>query len=369
MNAIISAIPLAIPRPATAETTLRALRDLLPAMAGRAATLDHDGAFPAEDIAALHQTGLLAAPVSLGFGTTPAGAAPLALALRLIGRASLPLGRLYEGHVNALRLVLRYGSPTQVRAATADAEAGRLLAVWNTDAPGETLTVDGTLQGRKVLCSGAGWVSRAVVTARAQPEAPPQMLLLRLPPGERADLMPWTAQGMRASATGTMLLTGSTGEALGEPGDYLRQPEFSAGAWRFAAVHCGGLEALLGGLHDHLRQTGRGADPHQAARLGQAAMASETARLWVTSAASRADTADGAAYANLARLSVERAALDILELVQRSVGLNAFMRPSLLERLSRDLATYLRQPAPDRALMAAAQHVLSADTPPGDLWG
>ena len=97
---------------------------------------------------------------------------------------------------------------------------------------------------------------------------------------------------MRASATGAVDFTGlalTPEMPIGAPGDYLRQPDFSAGAWRFAAVQCGGLEAVLGALREHLRRTGRGGDPHQAARLGQAAMAAETARLWVDAAAVRAE--------------------------------------------------------------------------------
>ena len=118
---------------------------------------------------------------------------------------------------------------------------------------------------------------------------------------------------------------------------------------------------------------GRGADPHQAARLGQAAIAAETARLWVEAAAARAEAAnagpDAVAQVGLARLAVERAALDVLELAQRSIGLQAFMRPNPLERVMRDLATYLRQPAPDRVLAGAAAFVLEAPAEPGDLWG
>jgi alkylation response protein AidB-like acyl-CoA dehydrogenase len=353
--------------------TLAALDALLPDIAAGAAALDHDGAFPAAEVAALHRIGLLAAPLpvawgGLGFGTAPAGAAPLAAALRGIGRASLPLGRLYEGHVNALRLVLRHGTEAQARTAARDARRGALFAVWNTDPPGEPpLRLEaGRLVGRKVLCSGAGWVERALVTAR-EGEAS-QMLLIPLAPGERTDLSGWTAQGMRASATGAMGFTGLAAgpeTRIGGPGDYLLQPDFSAGAWRFAAVHCGGVEAVLGAIGDHLRRTGRGGDPHQAARLGQAAMAAETARLWVESAAARAETpapgANAAAYVNLARLAVERVALEVLELAQRSVGLAAFMRPAPLERIARDLATYLRQPAPDRALTEAAAWVLAAE--------
>lgn len=361
------------------------MRAVLPAIARAAEEEDRDGAFPAVGVAALHRAGALATPLparfgGFGWGTEPGGAMPLSVALRLVGRASLPLGRLWEGHVNALRLLQRYGAPDQVRAAARDAGTGMLFAVWNTEAPGEAplaIGPDGRLLGRKVLCSGASHVPRALVTARdaARPEAPPRMLLVPLAPGERADLASWTATGMRASATGAVDFTGirvTPEMVVGAPGDYARQPDFSAGAWRFAAVHCGGIEAVLGALRDHHRRTGRGADPHQAARLGQAAIAAATARLWVEAAAARAEAAHAdehaVAFVNLARLAVERAGLEAVELAQRSVGLQAFLRPHPLERLCRDLGTYLRQPAPDRALAEAAGHVLAAAAEPGDLW-
>jgi alkylation response protein AidB-like acyl-CoA dehydrogenase len=71
---------------------------------------------------------------------------------------------------------------------------------------------------------------------------------------------------------------------------------------------------------------------------------------------------------NLARLAVERAGLDLMELVHRSVGLQGFMRPHPIERVLRDLATYLRQPAPDRALTNAADWALRQQTPSIELW-
>ncbi len=56
------------------------------------------------------------------------------------------------------------------------------------------------------------------------------------------------------------------------------------------------------------------------------------------------------AFANLARMVVERSALTVMETVQRGIGLRAFVRPHDVERICRDLATYLRQPVPDRAM-------------------
>jgi hypothetical protein len=74
------------------------------------------------------------------------------------------------------------------------------------------------------------------------------------------------------------------------------------------------------------------------------------------------------AYVNLARLAVEAAALELMQLTQRLVGLQAFMRLNPIERISRDLATYLRQPGPDRALTDAAAWVLAQPVGAQDLW-
>ena len=231
------------------------------------------------------------------------------------------------------------------------------------------------LRGRKILASGAGRIERPLVTA-TDGEGRRLMIMPRLDAAERADLSQWTAHGMRASATGAVDFTGvvvDPAEIVGGDGDYERQPTFSGGAWRFAAVHQGGMERLFDLLRDHLRRAGRDRDPHQAARVGEAGVATQTARLWVERAAAIAEDADRdaeqiVAYVNLARTAVERAGLALMELVHRSVGLQGFMRPNPIERFSRDLATYLRQPGPDRALTGAAAWMLANDAPAADLW-
>lgn len=352
--------------------------------AERAGTLDRDGGFPVEDIAHCHEAGLLAAPLPEhlgGAGLDAPEMAPVLLdVLAQIGRGSLALGRLYEGHVNALSLILRYASlPVRERLA-ADVRAGHLFGVWNTQPQEGGLVLEGEgdvprLVGVKSFASGAGSVTRPLVTAR-RPDGRQQMLVIDLEAGSRADLSSWCAQGMRASTSGILDFSGLPAEArahVGEADDYYREPHFSAGAWRFAAVQLGGIEAVFDVLRAHLVATGRGGDPHQLARLGEAAIAVETARLFVTQAAAMtgdpdAEPARVIAYVNLTRLAVERAGLDVLERAQRSIGLAGFLQTHPLERLSRDLATYLRQPGPDRALTHAAAHVLADARPADGLW-
>ena len=172
---------------------------------------------------------------------------------------------------------------------------------------------------------------------------------------------------MRAATTGQVAFSGAAGTVFGGPGDYLREPDLSCGAWRTSAVTLGGLEALAEQVGQQLRARGRDGDPHQQARLGQVLIATETARLWMEAAAPQAEAATAGAaaiaYVGLARLAVERATLDVIELAQRSLGVAAVMRGNPVERISRDLAAYLRQPAADMVLTEAAAHALRQAAP------
>ena len=359
----------------------RSAREVAEKAFARADDYDEDGAYPVGDVAALHGSGLITAVLPVKCGGAGVTGLSLSEVLRSIGSGSLPLGRLFEGHVNALELVLRYGNREQVELIAEEARAGKMFGVWNTDDSNGLRLVHrhghSWLEGRKLLASGAGHIERPLVTATDE-NGRRLMVLPKLDAPDRADLSGWRAQGMRASATGAVDFTGveiKPIEIVGREGDYERQPWFSAGAWRFAAVHLGGMERLFDLLRRHLQATNRGQDPHQAARLGGAAMAVETARLWVAQAAtitqdplqSRAPE-QLVAYVNLARLAVEAAALDLMQLAQRSVGLQAFLRPNPIERMSRDLATYLRQPGPDRALTDAAAWILAQPLGAQDQW-
>jgi alkylation response protein AidB-like acyl-CoA dehydrogenase len=333
------------------------------------------------DVGALREAGLLTAVLPAKWGGVGLSGLPLSEVLRSIGSGSLPLGRLFEGHVNALELVLRYGNPQRIELVGEEARAGKMFGVWNTDDSNGLRLIHrhgrSWLEGRKILASGAGSIERPLVTATDE-DGRRLMVLPKLQASDRADLSGWKAQGMRASATGAVDFTGveiEPIEIVGREGDYERQPWFSAGAWRFAAVQLGGMERLFDLLRRHLQETNRGQDAHQAARLGGAAMAIETARLWVAHAAYITEAAlqssapeQLVAYVNLARLAVEAAALDLMQIVHHSVGLQAFLRPNPIERISRDLATYLRQSGPDRALTDAAAWVLAQPVSAQDLW-
>lgn len=349
-----------------------ALRAALPDMQARAAVLDREEQFPGDDIALLASLSLLTAPLPRkvgghGAGTEPDGGDALFATLRVIGQGNMAVGRLYEAHVNALKLIVDYGTPGQVEQAAEDARAGRLHGVWVTDPAGSALSWrNGTLQGGKGPCSGAGHVQRALITVETEDGT--RMAVLRLDGMEQVRPMRGLLHGMRAGMNGWVDLTGvplPASALIGMPGDYLREPQLSTGAWRTMAVTLGGLDALVAAVGQQLRGRGHDGSPHQQDRYGAMLIAQETARLWTQAAARCAEdgvqpAADQVAYVNLARIAVEHACLDAMRLAQRSIGFGAFLTANPLERLLRDLATYLRQPAPDAVLTEAAQHRLAS---------
>ena len=347
-----------------------------------AAERDAAAVFPDAAIATLRDAGLMLAPFPAacgGFGLVePAAVDTLREVVRLVGGADLSVGRLYEGHVNAVSLVHRYGTPRQLARLADAVEAGGMSGVWNAEGARPARLeagADGTrLAGAKILCSGAGSITHPLVPVRRG--AAVVMLLPQFAPGERADLLGWQAQGMRSTATGTIDLDGFVVDAdaiIGADDDYPRQPAFFGGAWRFCAVQLGAIDRLLDLFRAELVSRGRSDDPYQRQRVAACATASETAALWVRDAsrmvaAESRPVPDILAYVGLTRGVVERAALDVIEAVHRGLGLGSFVRPHPVERVARDLSTYLRQPAPDGTMADAAETVLKHSSPARALW-
>ncbi len=355
---------------------LDALQRALPAIAAHAAELDKAAAFPTDDLATLAAIGLPVAPLpiamgGLGAGTDPAGTQTIFDLLRMLGQANLSLARLFEAHVNAVRLTLRYGEPHHIETMARHCRNGDIYGLWVTDAPGHLLRwSNGALHGSKGPCSGAGHLRHALVTIHdgsATGQAI-RMALLDLTGNEPIDDWAPHLTGMRASANGAIGFDESPLPArsiFGENGDYLREPDFSTGAWRTMAATLGGMDALLDTVRTQFRVRGHDDMPLQQARFGAMLIARETARLFTWDAASIAEAGalpvpDQVAAVNLARIAVETACLDLIRDAQRALGLAAMLRPNPAERIIRDLSTYLRQPAPDLVLTEAAHHHLRA---------
>ena len=349
---------------------------------------------PDDAIDALASAGWLVAPLPVAAGGAGLGtssdpdAIRLALdALRGLGRADLPLARLYEGHVNAVKLVELHADERLRELVRGRVRAGTLLGVWG--APGrDPLRVASTgpggwrLAGAKAFASGLGTVGLAVVTVE-DPHEPETSRLLLVDVDDPARQHPdeWRASGMRATRSGGYRFDGvrvAPGRVVGAPDVYEREPWFEGGTWRYVAAHVGAMEGLVDATLGDLVARDRADDPHQRVRVGRAAALAVGARTLVERAAHEVESADpddpdaarrAVALALLAREGVEEGAVALMGLVERALGMAAFARGHPVERRRRDLGLYLRQAAPD-AKLARAVDGLVADAARGigSLW-
>ncbi|WP_184383305.1 acyl-CoA dehydrogenase family protein [Roseococcus suduntuyensis] len=298
-----------------------------------------------------------------------ARAAPHAFwqALVTLGHADLSAGRLFEGHVNVLRLLDEHGDAAQRRRA----EGVGLLAIWGADDPAAPVLLEGgRMSGRKLFCSGATSVGAALVTART-PEGPVLVWIERPETARFTDGPAWPIGGMRASESRACALDGlqvRPGDVIGGPGDYLAQPSFSGGIWRILALQLGAMRRLDEALRAHLLAHDRAGHPAQRARLMENALDLESTRLWTLSAAEAVeaghDTEAALARVGLAREVTTRAAEGVLARIRRGIGLPGSVMDATpggapMERLARDLDSFLRQPGPDAALDRATDILIA----------
>lgn len=368
---------------------------LIERIAQAAPATDIEGAFPEDAFRWLAEAGLLAITLpgqALDF--TEGRTAQLLNLLKRIGSANLAVGRVYEGHINALYLIHLYASPNQRLRWYADVtEHQCLFSVWNTQASdGVRIDTIGPamyrLSGSKTFCSGAGWIHRPLITgelmvtdANGASQQGWQMVVI---PIEQVDPVVqheefWQPLGMRASASFKLDFTGvsvSNDDLLGSPGDYFRQSYFSGGAIRFAAVQLGGAEALYEATRRFLAGMNRTNDLLQQTRLAEMAYLIESGNQWIRSVGDKTDgwLAEGAdwttivAYANMTRTAIEEICLRVMPLAERCVGARGLLRPHPFERIHRDLTLYLRQPAPDATLVDIGKFVLNSPRPTSEIW-
>ncbi|MGB3573507.1 MAG: acyl-CoA dehydrogenase family protein [Phormidesmis sp.] len=392
------------------DNLLEKARAIADCAAIHAASIDCIGAFPEEGFKQLAASGFLQAPLrselgGLGLGFQSHQTWLTLRILKHIGRGNLSMGRVYEGHVNALQLVQTFGTSAQVKKYAQDARNNKVFGVWNAEAEdGVKLIPIGSgsyrIEGSKTFCSGCGYVERPFVNG-ALPDGQWQMCIV---PMEKVsvDVDPswWQPSGMRASASYKVDFTGvelTAEDILAQPADYFRQPWLTAGVIRFAAVQLGGAEALFDATRTYLQGMGRIDHPHQQARLGKMAIALEQGNLWLQGSAhqvnsyapifggpytspetthtesaqaseSQINTAQLVSYANMTRTAIEQICIDMMQLAERCVGTRGLLPPHPMERIIRDLTLYLRQPAFDISLTSVGQHVLEQTQPASELW-
>jgi alkylation response protein AidB-like acyl-CoA dehydrogenase len=257
----------------------------------------------------------------------------------------LSLGRLGEGHLDALAIL---------------AEAGRepvdpksIYGVWAARSPtGGTmarLAPDGWhLSGRKEFCSGSGLIDRALVTA----DSPAGYLLFDLAVSENVTAArpdSWLAVGMADSLSETLEFGGpviASERVIGAPGFYLDRPGFWFGAVGVAACWYGGAKGLVETLVASLDPS---ASDLVLSSLGEAVARVGAMRRVLADAAAEidADPVDtqkrARSRALVVRHAVHRAASEVLDHVAAAGGARPLCHDNRQGQRAADLYVYLAQ--------------------------
>ena len=171
--------------------------------------------------------------------------------------------RVAEAHVDAVAILHELGGKPP--------ESGQLWGVWAAESPDAALTatdVNGafTLTGTKVWCSGAGFCTHALVTARLEDATRGLFAVQLTDPAVKPLPSTWWNAGMAGSDTRPVQFTNAHAVAVGDPGDYLNRPGFWHGAIGVAACWLGGARRVADPLYRCAAS--ESADAYSLAHLG-----------------------------------------------------------------------------------------------------
>ncbi len=312
---------------------------------------------------------------------------PLLNLLKAVGNADLSMGRIYEGHINALYLIHLFATQEQKERWFNDAAEGNLFGVWNAQ-PDNGLQISCsnnmfTLNGNKTFCSGTGYVTRALVTGDINSDAVKgwQMCVVNTEKisESQVDTSTWKPLGMQASASYTINFDNyndTIDNLFGNTGDYLKQPYFTSGAIRFAAVQLGGAEALFNETIQYLKNQNRINDSFHIARVAEMATQLEAGSNWLKQAAAYYDAwydddkyiKKLMIYSNMTRTAIEKLCTVVIDLSMKSAGARGLNYPHKIEHIVRDLYFYLRQPASDAAVADIGKFIFEQNISIQNIW-
>jgi alkylation response protein AidB-like acyl-CoA dehydrogenase len=266
--------------------------------------------------------------------------------------------RIAEAHVDAVAILNELGGKPP--------ESGQLWGVWAAESSDAVVTasdINGafTLNGTKVWCSGAGFCTHALVTARLDDGKRGLFAVTVTAPAVRALPSTWWNAGMAGSDTRSVQFTNAHAVAVGDPGDYLNRPGFWHGAIGVAACWLGGARRVADPLYRCAAS--KSADAYSLAHLGavDAALAAGDAILAAAATQVDSDPFDRAGTAQLlarrVRAVVEQAADEAITRTGRALGPGPLCQDGRHAQRVADLSIYIRQSHAERDLAELGQLV------------
>lgn len=272
--------------------------------------------------------------------------------LALLAEDDVVAARIAEAHVDAVAILHELGGKPP--------DSDQLWGVWAAESPDAAVTATNVtggatiLNGTKVWCSGAGFCTHALVTARLDDGKRSLFAVTLTDPAVKALPTTWWNVGMAGSDTRAVQFTNAHAVAVGDPDDYLNRPGFWHGAIGVAACWLGGARRVAEPLYRCTRS--QSADAYSLAHLGavDAALAAGDATLAAAAAQIDSDPFDRTGTAQLlarrARAVVEHAADEAITRTGRALGPGPLCQDGRHAQRVADLTIYIRQSHAERDL-------------------
>jgi alkylation response protein AidB-like acyl-CoA dehydrogenase len=362
--------------------------------ARRAAHYDQTASFPAEDFEDLFRAGLHAPVVpkefgGLGLGPYRGDIFTLWMMTKEIAKTDLSLARCWEGHVNSLVLLDGMANDEQKnRWFSGVVKHGDKWVAWSGEPqarkPGESIRfgtnvekVEGgyIVEGNKVFSTSAGgaqWAILLVNTAgpggvrhtSASLDAQLLMACDLSDPTVEIDSYWWDPIGMRATVSYLVNFRRTfipDNDVIGYAGQYIKEGWQTCFIPHYAATFLGAAEAAYEYAIEYVSTQNKVDDPYIQHHIGQMSVNVETGHLWLRHVARLWETAryqEAQLAGSRARHVVEHLAEETVKHCIRACGARCLNRPSVLERIYRDLSFYVRHDNDDHILAMIGKSVL-----------
>lgn len=367
----------------------------------RASHYDQTATFPAEDFADLFGAGLHAPVVpkefgGLGLGPYRGDVFTLWMMTKEIAKADLSLARCWEGHVNSLVLLDGMANDEQrARWFEGVVERGDKWVAWSGEPqarkPGEYVRFGTAVEkvaggyvinGNKAFATSAGGAQMAILLVNtagpggvrhADAASLDTQLMMACDLSDatvEVDQSWWDPIGMRGTVSHVVHFHDtfiSDADIIGRPGQYLKEGWQTCFIPHYAATFLGAAEAAYDYAVEYVTNQNKIEDPYVQHHIGQMSVNVETAHLWLKHVARLWETAkyqEAQIAGSRARHVVEHLAEDSVKHCIRACGARCLIRPSVLERIYRDLSFYVRHDNDDHILSMIGKSVLGLSHDP-----
>jgi alkylation response protein AidB-like acyl-CoA dehydrogenase len=362
--------------------------------APRAPQYDEAIAFPRADFDDLREQGLLAATVpkrygGLGLGFNSGDILGLWLVIKNLAKGDLSLGRCYEGHVNGVTVLANSGTEKQrERYLPRVVKEGETFVFWGSEPPrpedprqilGWTTAqpIEGgyLINGRKQFSTSAGGATYAILFA-VIPGRGNILDSLIMPiirgndPGVTIEPQWWQPLGMRATVSHMVRLDNvfvAHDDVLGGPGAYFKERWQAKFIPAFAASFLGAAEAAMEFALPYIRNRAKQKDPYVLHHVAEMRLAVEGITLWLQHTAGlwqRGRISEAEVASNSCRHLAEHHALAAVGHAINACGASALLKPHPLERIFRDLQTYVRHENDDALLATIGRATIGLEYDP-----